>query len=121
MKKEKEDISFKDLSHSQLDALKELYIESRVKSMSEIDLRKFAREVLDLSVRGTVGNEEEKEVWKEMKDHFDDQFDQKLKEVIKDNASEDLTIAPQEKELQKRIELMEQRKQEKNNTVEDMW
>ena len=117
----KEEISFKDLTNSQLVALKELYIESRVQSMSEVDLRKFTREVLELSVMGTVGNEEEKEVWKEIKDHFQDDFDQKLKEVIKDNASEDLTSPPKEDELKKRIELMEQRKKEKTNNAEDMW
>ena len=50
-----EAISFKDLTKAQLDALKDLYIDSRVDSMSEIYLRNFVKEVLDLQVRGTIG------------------------------------------------------------------
>ena len=39
-----EAISFKDLTKAQLDALKDLYIDSRLDSMSEVDLRKFVKE-----------------------------------------------------------------------------
>ena len=82
-----EAISFKDLTKAQLDALKDLYIDSRVGSMSEIELRKFVKEVLELQVRGTVGNQEEKEVWKEMKEHFEENFEEKIKAVIKSKNS----------------------------------
>ena len=91
-----EAISFKDLTKAQLDALKDLYIDSRVDSMSEVDLRKFVREVLDLQVRGTVGNEEEREVWKEMKEHFEENFEEKVKAVIKTKGSEEVVIPPEE-------------------------
>ena len=50
--------------------------------MSENELRKFVKEVLELQVRGTVGSEEEREVWKEMKDYFKDDFEKKIQEVV---------------------------------------
>ena len=115
------EINFKDLNKVQLDTLKDVYIESRLNAMSEIELRKFAREVLDLQVRGTVGNEEEREVWKEMKDHFQDDFEHKIKEVVQVKGSEDITIEPEKEDFLKRLELLEQRKKEESKTNEDMW
>ncbi len=116
-----EEISFKDLSKAQLDALKDCYIDSRVDSMSEVDLKKFVRDVLDLQIRGTVGNQEEREVWKEMKEYFDETFEQKIKEVLKEKVSEDLSISPEEQEFKKRLVLLEQRKAEEGHLNEDMW
>ncbi len=116
-----EEISFKDLTKAQLNALKDLYIESRVKTMSEVDLRKLVKEVLELQVRGTVGNEEEREVWKEMKEHFDESFKQKIKDVIKAKGSEEISIPTEKEEFQKRLEVLEQRKKEESKTNEDMW
>ena len=114
-------ITFKDLTKAQLDALKDLYIDSRVDSMSEVDLRKFVKEVLDLQVRGTVGNEEEREVWKEMKDHFEENFEEKIKAVIKAKGSEEVVIPPEEEVFKKRLEVLEQRKKEERETNVDMW
>ncbi len=101
--------------------LKETYIESRVKAMSEKELRKFAREVLDLQVRGTVGNEEEREVWKEMKDHFNDDFEKIIKEIIKIKKNEDITLDGEQEEFKQRLELLENRKVEENHKNKDMW
>ena len=89
--------------------------------MSEEDLRSFAREVIDLQVRGTVGNEEEREVWKEMKEHFDQDFEKKLKEVIKVKPVEDLTTDPEQEDFKQRLELLEQRKKEESQINDDMW
>ena len=71
----KEEITFKDLNKHQLEVLKETYIKSRLEMMNESDLRKFVKEVLELQVNGTVGNEEEKEIWKEMKEYFKGDFE----------------------------------------------
>ena len=116
-----ENITFKDLSKGQLNALKSLYVNTRVESMSTDDLRKFVKEVLELQVAGTVGNEEEKEVWKEMKDFFNESFDQKIKEIATVKDSEALTISPEQQEFQKRLEAIEQRKNEEINSNQDMW
>ncbi len=115
------EISFKDLSKGQLEILKEIYIESHINSMSQEDLRKFAKEMLDLQVRGTVGNEEEKEIWKEMEEHFGDDFEKTIKSVIKTKEVEDITINSDQEELKKRLELIENRKQEERRNNEDMW
>ena len=116
-----EEISFKSLTNLQLDALKEIYIESRLTQMSEIELRKCAREVLELQVQGTVGNEEEKEVWKDMKSHFADDFLRKIKEVIKAKGSKEISLDNEQEDFKKRLELLEQRKQEESQKTEDMW
>ncbi len=117
----KEEISFKDLTKGQLETLKGIYIENRVDAMSEKELRTFAKEVLDLQVRGTVGNEEEREIWREMKEYFDHDFGKKIKEVLKIKGAEDITVDLEQKEFEKRLEVLEQRKQEKSPANEDMW
>ncbi len=116
-----EEISYKDLSRSQLDALKELYVNSRLSSMDVNELRKVVKDVLELQVTGTVGNQEEREVWKEMKEHFNEKFEEKIKEVITAKNSQDTNIDPEEKELQKRLDVLEKRKQEEKESNEDMW
>ena len=63
-----EELTYKDLSETELDTLKDIYISSRVNSMTESDLRKFVKEIIIDQIKGTVGNAEEKEAWEEMKD-----------------------------------------------------
>ena len=116
-----EEISFKDLTAKQLEALKQEYVDSRIDSMSTSDLKKFAREVLELQVSGIVGNEEEREIWKEMKDFFKGNFVQKISDVININGPEEIIISPEEEEFQKRLETLKQRSNEESNTNEDMW
>mgnify|MGYP001158235741 CR=1 FL=1 len=121
MSKDKEKITHKDLTKKQLESLKDAYLDNRVNSMREDDLRKFVKEVLELQIRGTVGNEEEKEVWKEMKDFFKDDFEKKIKIAIKENEMEELILSPEEEEFKKRLETLEQRKSEQENANKDMW
>ena len=64
-----EEINFKDLSKPELDNLKDLYVENRLSKMTESDLRSFVKGAIEDQIKGTVGNEEEKEVWLEMKDY----------------------------------------------------
>ena len=89
--------------------------------MSNEELRLFAKEVLDLQVRGTVGNEEEREVWKDMKEHFDQNFEKNIKEVISVKGVDDVPIEPAQDDFKKRLEIVEQRKKEEPNKNEDMW
>ncbi len=117
----KETITFKDLTKEQLTSLKEIYLESRIKAMSEAELRKFAREVLELQIEGTVGNEEEKEVWREMQEHFADDFEAKLLEVIKANESQEVTTDPKDEDFQKRLELLAKQKSTQTQKKIDMW
>ena len=57
-----EELNYKDLTEKELDSLKDMYISSRVNSMTEADLREFVREIIIDQTKGTVGNAEEKEV-----------------------------------------------------------
>ncbi len=115
------EISFKDLSKGQLEMLKELYIESRVIAMSDDELRQFVKEVLDLQVKGTVGNEEEKEIWQEMEKHFNEEFEKTIKKVINEKKIEDITIDHEQEDFKQRLELLEQRKVEESKKSADMW
>ena len=117
----KDDISYKDLSKRQLDDLKDIYIDSRLSSMTTEDLSLFVRTILTDQIKGTVGNEEEREAWKEIKDFFADEFSTHLKKIIKNKGSEDEEISPEQKELEKRLKLIEQRKEETKEGNQDMW
>ncbi len=117
----KDEISYKDLSKRQLDNLKEIYVESRVSLMNEDQLREFVRTIIADQINDTVGNQEEREAWKEMKNYFDDDFEKILRKVVKENNSLDKELTPEKDDLEKRLELLEKRKKEKDHLVEDMW
>ena len=121
MAMKKEQISFKDLKKTELESLKDTYVLSRVNNMTEHELRLFVKEVLDVQVKGTVGNQEEKEVWEEMRAHFSDDFESQIKSVIQSKSSEGDLQTPEEKEFIRRIELLEQQKRAESNSSKDMW
>ncbi len=54
-----------------------------------------------------------------MKEYFKDVFEDKILIVIKGNQVEQLT--PEEEELEKRKNLLEKRRNEKDSKSEDMW
>ncbi len=115
------DISHKDLTKQQLIALKELYIENRISQMSVENLKKFVKEVLELQVKGTVGNQEEGEAWKEMKEYFQDEFHIQVKLALEKYPSKEIILDPEEEDFKKRLELVERRKKEEKSKNEDMW
>ena len=118
---ENEEITFKDLSKGELDDLKDIYVLSRINKMEENELRLFVKEVLEVQIKGTVGNQEEKEAWEEMKEHFDIDFALKIKEVKKNLGSENNGLSSEEKEFERRLEVLEARKKEKKESSTDMW
>ena len=70
----KQKINYSDLSNKELELLKDIYIDLKVKSMNINDLKGFAFENISLQVKNTIGNEEELEAWQEMEDFFKDEF-----------------------------------------------
>ena len=116
-----EELTYKDLSETELDSLKDIYISSRVNSMTESDLRKFVKQILIDQIKGTVGNAEEREAWEEIKDHFSEELSQKILEVKerfnKNHTSEQKS--PEEIEFDKRLGLL--KKQKDDQTSNDMW
>ena len=116
-----EELTYKDLSETELDTLKDVYITSRVNTMSESDLRKFVKEIIIDQIKGTVGNAEEKEAWEEIKDHFSDDLSQKILEV-KEKCNKLPKVeqkSPEEIEFDRRIGLL--KKQQEEQTSKDMW
>ena len=117
-----EELTYKDLSVKELDSLKDVYISSRVNSMSENDLRLFVKEVIIDQIKGTVGNAEEKEAWEEIKEHFSEDLSSKIleiKERFSKDTKEDLKSAD-EIEFDKRLSLLKQQQQD-DKTSKDMW
>jgi len=116
-----DELTYKDLTEFELDNLKDIYISSRVDSMTENDLRKFVKEIIIDQIKGTVGNAEEKEAWAEIKEHFAENLSKKIEEV-KSKCSKNKNIdlkSPEEIEFDKRLNLLKQQKEEKSS--KDMW
>ena len=116
-----DELTYKDLSQTELNALKDMYISSRVETMTESDLRKFVKEIIIDQIKGTVGNAEEKEAWEEIKDHFSEDLSNKIQEVkekYNKNYKADLK-SPEEIEFNRRLDLLKQQQEEKAS--KDMW
>ena len=116
-----EELTYKDLSNKELDTLKDMYISSRVNSMTEADLRKFVKEIIIDQIKGTVGNAEEKEAWEEIKDHFSENLSKKIIEV-KDKCNKNQKVkqkSPEELEFDRRLGLLKQ--QQEDESSKDMW
>ena len=116
-----EELTYKDLSKAELENLKDIYISSKVDSMTESDLRKFVKEIIIDQVKGTVGNAEEKEVWEEIKDHFSEDLSTKILEVKhKFSKNRPIELQSQEEiEFNRRLGLLKQQQEEKPSN--DMW
>ena len=115
-----EEITYKDLSQTELNALKDMYISSRVDTMTESVLRIFVKEIIIDQIKGTVGNAEEKEAWEEIKDYFSDKFGNKIQEVReKYNKNKVDLRSPEEIEFNRRLGLLKQQQEEKKS--KDMW
>jgi len=116
-----DELTYKDLSTTELDNLKDIYISSKVDSMTESDLRKFVTEIIIDQVKGTVGNAEEKEVWEEIKDHFSEDLSNKILEVkYKSSKNRQVELKSQEEiEFTRRLDLLKQQQEEKPSN--DMW
>ncbi len=117
-----DELTYKDLTHKELDSLKDMYILSRVNSMTEQELRLFVKEILIDQIKGTVGNAEEKEAWEEIKEHFSEELSKKILEVkekfSKNTKSEEKTT--EEIEFDKRLSLLQQQQQLEKSS-KDMW
>ena len=77
----KKKINYSDLSSKELELLKDMYIDLKVKSMNNNDLKNFAIENISLQIKNTIGNEEELEAWQEMEDFFKDEFLSRIQDI----------------------------------------
>ena len=77
----KKKTNYSDLSSKELELLKDMYIDQKVKSMSNGDLIDFAFENISLQIKNTIGNDEELEAWQEMEDFFKDEFNNTIQDI----------------------------------------
>ena len=77
----KKKINYSDLSKKELELLKDIYVDLKVKSMNINDLKGFAFEHISLQIKNTIGNEEELEAWQEMEEFFKDEFFNTIQDI----------------------------------------
>ena len=98
----KKKINYSDLSNKELEMLKDIYIDLKVKSMNINDLKGFAFENISLQIKNTIGNEEELEAWQEMEEFFKDEFLNTIQDIqvkLKSKNEELTTLNIEEKKL----------------------
>ena len=98
----KQKINYSDLSNKELELLKDIYIDLKVKSMNINDLKGFAFENISLQIKNTIGNEEELEAWQEMEDFFKDEFLSRIQDIqikLKSKNDELTNLNIEEKKL----------------------
>ena len=115
----KKPIIYSDLSKKQLENLKELYIQKKVESMSQQELKQYVLEIISHQINDTIGKEEEMEAWKEMSDFFGEQFEIIILE-IQTKYIDDKNVNEAEIDSQKqRIEYLDRNNLDQDK--KDMW
>ena len=115
----KNSIIYSDLSKKQLENLKEFYIQKKVESMSNQELKQFVFEIISHQINDTIGKEEEMEAWREMSDFFGEKFGIIILEIQK-KFIDDKNVPETEIDSQKqRIELLERNNLDQEK--KDMW
>ncbi len=77
----KKKLNYKHLSLKELELLKDTYVDLKVKSMNQIELKDYATENISLQIKSTIGNEEELEAWEEMENFFKDEFENVIRDI----------------------------------------
>ncbi len=115
----KKSFIYSDLSIKQLQHLKEFYIQNKVNSMSNQELKEFVLEIISHQINETIGKEEEMEAWREMSDFFGEKFEIIILDMQK-KYKDDGSLQDIEKDPQKqRQELLERNNIETEK--QDMW
>ena len=115
----KKSFIYSDLSNKQLRHLKEFYVEKKVDSMDNKELKEFVLEIISHQINDTIGKEEEMEAWREMSNFFGDQFEITILEIQNKYQNDANSQNTEQNPQEQRIELLE-----RNNTEQekkDMW
>ena len=112
----KKQINYSDLSTKELELLKDTYIDLKVKSMNNNDLKDFAIENISLQIKNTIGNDEELEAWQEMEEFFKEEFEDIIKDIqIKMRSKNDEHTNLTNEEIKMKTEVKHE------DTKLDMW
>ena len=112
----KKQLNYKDLSPKELELLKEIYVNQKVDSMNNNDLKNFATENISLQINSTIGEEEELEAWQEMEEFFKDEFESKIRDI---KIKMDLQNESMKNDSEQQINNLTETKQEEK--ISDMW
>ena len=115
----KKPIIYSDLSKKQLEKLKELYIQKKVESMSNQELKQYVLEIISHQINDTIGKEEEMEAWREMSDFFGEQFEINILEIQTKYIDKKNVIETEIDTQKQRIELLERNNLDQEK--KDMW
>ena len=115
----KKSFIYSDLSKKQLEILKDFYVQKKVASMSDKELKKYVFDIISHQINDTIDNEEEMEAWREISAFFGEEFEGIVLE-IQTKYGDDENILEKEIDPQKqRLELLERHKL--NQEKKDMW
>ena len=115
----KKSIIYSDLSKKQLENLKEFYIQKKIESMSNQELKQYVLEIISHQINDTIDKEEEMEAWREISDFFGEQFEIVILE-IQTKYIDDKNVTEKEIDSQsKRIELLGRNNLDQEK--KDMW
>ena len=110
---------YSDLSKKQLENLKELYIQKKVESMSNQELKEYVLEIISHQINDTIGKEEEMEAWREMSDFFGEQFEIIILEIQTKYIDDKNVLETEIDRQNQRIELLDRNNLDQEKT--DMW
>ena len=108
----KKPLNYSDLSSKELELLKDTYIDLKVKSMNNNDLKDFAFENISLQIKNTIGNDEELEAWQEMEEFFKEEFDNTIRDIqikMKQKNGNETNVSIDEKKLEKEVKVKEEK------------
>ena len=110
---------YSDLSKKQLENLKEFYVQKKIESMSNQELKQYVQEIISHQINETIGKEEEMEAWREMSNFFGEQFDLIILEIQAKYNDEESYINTEIDAQNERIKLIERNNLEQEK--KDMW
>ena len=110
---------YSDLSKKQLQYLKEFYVQKKVESMSNQELKEYVLEIISHQVNDTIDKEEEMEAWREMSDFFEDKFEIIISDIKTKYIDNENTIDTEVDPQKQRLEFLERNNLDKKK--EDMW
>ena len=115
----KKSLIYSDLSKKQLENLKELYIQKKVESMSNQELKQYVLEIISHQINDTIGKEEEMEAWREMSDFFGEQFEIVIQNIQTKFIDHKKILETEIDSQKQRIELLERNSSDQKK--QDMW
>ena len=115
----KKSLIYSDLSKKQLEKLKEFYIQKKVDSMSNKDLKQYVLEIISHQINDTIDKEEEMEAWREISDFFGEQFEIVILEIQKKYINDKNVLETEIDSQKQRIELLERNNLDQEK--KDMW